>query len=107
MTIKELQAVSAENLFVIISAEERDLFWGDFGKVIEEILDYEIIDISQHEDSLIIVTKLPKPSSEWELFEEAKNYTTQELYSILDDAICHGFEVKLFDNKVYFRESIS
>lgn len=43
-------------------------------------------------------------AEKWELFEEANNYNCYDLYLIIDDAMSHGFEVKVFDNKVFFRE---
>ena len=50
-------------------------------------------------------TVTEKPTTPpWELFEEANNYNCYDLYLIIEDALCHGFEVKVFDNKVFFRE---
>lgn len=48
-------------------------------------------------------TEQPK-TNEWVLFEEANNYNCYDLYAIIDDAMAMGFEVKVFDNKVFFRE---
>lgn len=34
------------------------------------------------------------------------SYTLQEILSIIDDALCHGFEFKVEDGKLYYREMI-
>ena len=39
----------------------------------------------------------------WREFDTT-NYTTEQLYAIIDDAICHGFEVKYTNSKWYYRE---
>ena len=44
-------------------------------------------------------------AGQWELFEEANEYNCYDLYQIIDDAMCMGFEVLVFDNKVFFREN--
>ena len=39
----------------------------------------------------------------WKEFDTS-NYTTEQIYAIIDDAITHGFEVKYTNSKWYYRE---
>lgn len=42
--------------------------------------------------------------TEWEEATMLYELSTQESLAIIDDAECHGFEVKRIGTKIYFRE---
>ena len=41
----------------------------------------------------------------WEEFN-TEPYTEEELKLIIDDALCHGFQIKWENGKLYFRETL-
>lgn len=46
----------------------------------------------------------PFDEEEWEEATMLYELSTQESLAIIDDAECHGFEVKRIGTKIYFRE---
>ena len=36
---------------------------------------------------------------------DTTGYTEDQIYAIMDDAVCHGFEVKYINSKLYYREA--
>lgn len=46
----------------------------------------------------------PFDETEWEEATTLYELSTQESLAIIDDAECHGFEVKRIGTKIYFRE---
>ena len=46
----------------------------------------------------------PFDETEWEEATMLYELSTQESLTIIDDAECHGFEVKRIGTKIYFRE---
>ena len=46
----------------------------------------------------------PFDETEWEEATMLYELSTQESLAIIDDAECHGFEVKRIGTKIYFRE---
>ena len=46
----------------------------------------------------------PFDETEWEEATMLYELSTQESLVIIDDAECHGFEVKRIGTKIYFRE---
>ena len=46
----------------------------------------------------------PFNETEWEEATMLYELSTQESLAIIDDAECHGFEVKRIGTKIYFRE---
>ena len=42
----------------------------------------------------------------WEELVILENYDLMKALSILDDATCHGFEFKVENHKIYYREIV-
>lgn len=42
---------------------------------------------------------------EWELFN-TDSYTVAGILEVIDDALCHGFEFKIENAQLYFRETV-
>lgn len=42
----------------------------------------------------------------WNEIKDLDSYTVEELLSIIDDALCYGFEFKVENHKVFWRETV-
>ena len=66
-------------------------------KAFKEDLEYQKIIKTRKE--------IQKEIASWEIFEPAEpNNTIECVESIIDDALCYGFEFKVDNGKIYFRE---